>query len=129
MKPSKTKKKKEKGIFLIAVFLFAMGFMSLCQHMRVIKLGYMLGREKSINKELFNLNRSLYLEKTSLKSPRHLDEVACNKLGLMASPDITLRRISVVAPSKNSEDKNKTVKGMARFLGFDSKAIAKPAKK
>lgn len=115
---------------MIAVFLFAIGFMSLCQHMRVIKLGYLLGKEKSVHKELSNLNRSLYLEKTSLKSPRHLDKVACNNLGLVVSPNVTVRKINLVFPSKDFEDKNnKALKRMARLLGFDSKAIAKPAKK
>ncbi|MBL7170644.1 MAG: hypothetical protein ISS46_01460 [Candidatus Omnitrophica bacterium] len=132
MKSKKRKikgKKKEKRTFLVGIFLFIIGFMYLCQHMGVIKLGYLLGREKIIYKELSNLNRALYFEKASLKSPRYLNNIACSNLGLNVGSGVQLRRISVVSSARNSKNENRISKSLARIFGFNSKAVAKPMKK
>jgi len=122
-------RKKEKRFFIAGIFLFAIGFMYLCQHMGVIKLGYLLGKEKTIYKELFNLNRSLYFEKASLKSPRYLNNVACSNLGLNIGTGVQVRRISVVSSPRNIKNENRIIKRWDRLFGFGSKAIAKPSKK
>jgi len=132
MKSKKRKikgKKKEKRTFLVGIFLFIICFMYLCQHMGVIKLGYLLGREKIIYKELSNLNRALYFEKASLKSPRYLNNIACSNLGLNVGSGVQLRRISVVSSARNSKNENRISKSLARIFGFNSKAVAKPMKK
>ncbi len=120
---------KSKKIFLVGIFLFIIGFMSLCQHMGVIRLGYLLGREKIIYKELSNLNRALYFEKASLKSPRYLNNLACGNLGLNVVSGVQLRRISVVSSARDSKNENRISKKLARLFGFNSKAVAKPMKK
>lgn len=116
-----------KKIFGAVIFFFTIGFISLCQHMGLIRLGYVLSREKTAHKELSNLNRSLYFEKTSLKSPRHLGKVACGNLGLNIGAGVKVRKISIVSTAKKFKKEDKIAGKLAGFFGFNSKAIAKPS--
>jgi hypothetical protein len=129
MKKTGKRKKSGKRGFLIAISLFAIGFMYLCQHMNVIKLGYALGKEKTVHKQLSNLNKSLCLEKASFKSPHYLNKVACSNLGLNVSRESVVRKINIVRRVGDSEKANKIARGLRKFFKFESKAIAKPANK
>jgi hypothetical protein len=123
-------KKKDKKIFKRALYLFIASFLCLWQHISVIRVGYLLGKEKEIFKELSNINRSLYIEKSAFKSPHYLNTVAANNLGLNLGNEICVRKITVAPLPKN----NKGGMAVNRILSearnlFDSKAIAKTSRK
>lgn len=111
----------------MGLFLFVCGFMALCQHMNVIRLGYTLSREKALYKELSNFNRTLKLEKTYLNSPRYLNKLASADLGLATMRPVVVRKVSII-PSQDSQ-KNKATKRLARLFGFNSEALAKTVRK
>jgi hypothetical protein len=121
------RRKREKNIFSIGLFLFVLGFMALCQHMNVIRLGYTLSQEKALYKELSNFNRILTLEKTYLNSPRYLNKLASADLGLAAGTPALVRKVSII-PSPAAQ-KNKASRKLARLFGFNSEALAKTVKK
>lgn len=118
-------KKKDKKIFKAALFLFITGFVCLWQHMSVIRVGYVLGKEKEIFKELANINRSLYVEKSAFKSPRYLNKVATNNLGLNLGNEVCVRKITVAPLPKD----NKGRMAVSRLFKLDSRAIAKTSQK
>ena len=88
------------GIFLVAVLLF-----SAWQHFELLRHGYRIEQMQQERAKQEEINRHLRLEVEMLQSPKRIEEIATEKLG-MVSPSreeaIVIERVSPARPPGKS---------------------------
>ncbi len=80
---------------------FAMGYVWI--RLRVVDLGYQLGKESRLSQQLDDENRRLRVAVESLKAPGRIERVAREKLGMVPPTVGEIRSVSALRPGAKAD--------------------------